>query len=247
MRRYVHAVSMEFDRRISPADFARSAGIGTQELRGRYGSSGLIRCGEVVGSGQLTLRNDLITTAAHVFYDNAGHLRSTSCTFEPIFSSGGRPVVIDPTSIKAGSVSPYDEPATRDWAIAQLTAPIQDATPYQLTPEGTDAHTIVMLAGGNGSGPNLGTERCSTRGLTDHSEEGVREVTIDCSAGHGSSGAALISDADDMDARSISAIYVGYRSVDPQHSHPFSALHYNFAITIDGPFRRTLLEAASEH
>ncbi len=244
---YIHAVRMEVDRRVSPADFARRSGIGTEELRARYGASGLIRCGEAVGSGQLTLRHNLITTAAHVFYNKEGRLRSGSCTFEPIFDSGSGPVAIDLSSIKAGSAAPYDEPATRDWAVAQLAAPIPDATPYQLTPEGAEAQAIIMLAGGNGSGPHLGTERCATRGITDVSKEGIREVAIDCSAGHGSSGAALIDAANDTKMQTISAIYVGYRSVDPEHSHPFSASHYNFAVTIDGPFRRTLLEAASGH
>jgi hypothetical protein len=39
------------------------------------------------------------------------------------------------------------------------------------------------------------------------------------------------------------AIFVGFRSTDASRAQPFSDSHYNFAITIEGPFRRALLEA----
>jgi hypothetical protein len=51
-------------------------------------------------------------------------------------------------------------------------------------------------------------------------------------------GAALIA------GHKIVGIYVGYRSTNPSQAQAFSKTHYNFAISIDGPFRRALHAAA---
>lgn len=66
------------------------------------------------------------------------------------------------------------------------------------------------------------------------------ESAIDCNAAPGSSGAALTT------GHNIVGIYLGYRSSDPARAQPFSATHYNFAITVEGPLRRALLAAAHE-
>jgi hypothetical protein len=70
------------------------------------------------------------------------------------------------------------------------------------------------------------------------SPQGVREFAIDCNAAPGSSGGALTI------GHRIVGIYVGYRSTDPERAQAFSATHYNFAITLEGPFRRAVLAAA---
>ena len=84
----------------------------------------------------------------------------------------------------------------------------------------------------------MGTENCSTRRVIGTASDGIRELAIDCNAGPGSSGAALVAE------NKIVGIYVGYRSSDPGKARAYSEQHYNFAITIDGPFRRELLAAA---
>ena len=84
----------------------------------------------------------------------------------------------------------------------------------------------------------MGTEHCSTRRVIGAASDGIRELAIDCNAGPGSSGAALVAE------NKIVGIYVGYRSSDPGKARAYSDQHYNFAITIDGPFRRELLAAA---
>jgi hypothetical protein len=236
---YERAVRMDVDRRADPEAFAMRAGVDRDELRGRYGASGLIRCGDAVGSGQLTLRNDLITTAAHVLFDKSGKLRSATCSFEPLFAQGLK-VDLDIHTIQTGSSIPYAEPATRDWAIVRLTAPVERAQPYSLGGANLGALPIFMCAGGNGGGDTWGAERCSTREVTKVADDGIREITIDCSADHGASGAALVSEGNDM-----IAIYVGYRSTAPKAARPYSPTHYNFAITVEGPFRQALVAMAS--
>jgi len=235
LRPYVPAVSMETDRRITPEDWARRNGSDKSNTAERYGATGLVRCGGAVGTAQLTLRNDIITTAAHVLIGTNG--ARTSCTFQ---SAGkGAPVAIDPNSIKAGSQSPLSDLATRDWAVARLMRPIRNATPYGLARAGGNPGGVFMYAGGNKRADRMGAEQCRARGTLATSPEGVREFAIDCNAAPGSSGAALTR------GHKVVGIYVGYRSTDPARAQAFSATHYNFAITVEGPFRRAVLAAAA--
>jgi len=232
LRPYVPAVSMDIDRR-TPGDSI--AGNGRIRKNARFGASGLVRCGGAVGTAQLTLRADIITTAAHVLIGTDGQPRA-SCTFQS--TAGGAPVNIETRSIRAGSRNPMSDAATRDWAVAQLASPLQGVTPYGVAPSGTKPGGVFMIAGGNKRPDAIGAENCSARGILAASPEGVREFAIDCSAAPGSSGAALTS------GHNVVGIYVGYRSSDPTRAQAFSSTHYNFAITLEGSFRRALLAAA---
>lgn len=232
LRPYMPAVSMEADRRLSPEDWVNR----NSKSGARFAATGLVRCGGAVGTAQLTMRNDIITTAAHVLIGNDGQPRA-SCTFQS--TRGGEPVTIDLQSIKAGSRSPMSEPATNDWAVARLTRPIQSVTPYGLAPAGSKPGSVFMVAGGNQRADRIGAEQCNARGMLEASPQGVREFAIDCNASPGSSGAALTG------SQKIVGIYVGYRSTDPARAQAFSSTHYNFAITVEGPFRRAVLAAAA--
>jgi len=236
---FVPAVSIGAERRAAPSGYVRHDGMSSPELRARFGASGLVRCGGAIGTAQLTLRADVITTAAHVLIGPDGQTRA-SCTFEPTIALGSGSVAIDLSTIRAGSATPLSAPATRDWAVARLAAPINGAIPYRLADPGRSLNGLTMCAGGNGRADRMGLEHCAARRTIRTSPDGIREIAIDCSAAPGSSGAALLSDQHRM-----VGIYVGYRSTDPDKAQPFSMTHYNFAITVDGPFRRALLAAAS--
>ncbi|MCC6946837.1 MAG: trypsin-like peptidase domain-containing protein [Bradyrhizobiaceae bacterium] len=237
---YVRAVSLDPDRRLPPSEFARYAGIGLPEFHAQYGASGLVRCGTAVGSGQLTLANNVITTAAHVFIAAGGTPRNPSCVFEPA-GNPGKSIAIDMHSIIAGSATPMDDRATLDWAVARLSMPLDGVKPYALGTTPEISSRVLMYGGGNGEAGNMGVERCSIRSETATSPEGIQEVSFDCSAAHGGSGSALLNEN-----REVVGIFVGYRTLDAKAARPFSATHYNFAITIDGAFRRALILAARE-
>ena len=226
-RPFVPAVSMDQDRRVAPGS-----------ARNQLGATGLVRCGPAIGTGQLTVRNDVVTTAAHVLIDQHGK-RRTGCVFEPTIAGGG-PVPLDPSTIQTGSTMPLTERATRDWAVARLVAPVKGVTPYSIGTINGAPTAVVMCAGGNHALAAMGTEACSTRRVIGTAGDGIRELAIDCNAGPGSSGAALIA------GNKVVGIYVGYRSVDPGKAQAFSSSHYNFAITVDGPFRRALLSATGQ-
>ncbi len=223
---YRVAIEMDQDRRTT---------LDSAPLRRRFAATGLVRCGGAVGTAQLTLRNDMITTAAHVLIGADGKPRK-GCRFE---SNLGVTVAIDMSTLQAGSKRPLAEPATRDWAVARLAGPIAGAAPYRLGAAGALPASVMMCAGGNQSATQMGAEECRARHVISTAASGVREVAIDCSAAAGSSGAALI------DGNSIVAIHVGYRSTHPNVPAAFSTQHYNFAITVDGPFRAAVLAGAA--
>ena len=227
-RLVVPVVIMEKDRRTAPG----------RELRARHGATGLVRCGVAIGTAQLTLRNDVITTAGHVLMAPDGRPRA-GCVFEPLAGGGRERIAIDARSIRSGSRVPLSAPATRDWAVARLVRAVRGAIPYGLVSEGAPPGGVVMLAAGNKQAAIWGAEQCVCRNVM-NAREGIREFAIDCNAGPGSSGAALLGGG-----RNIAAIYVGFRSADPARAQVFSTTHYNFAITVEGPFRRALLAAAA--
>ncbi len=227
LKPYVPAVSMQTDRRL-PRRHADT----------RFGATGIVRCGHAIGTAQLTVKSDVITTAAHVLIGNDGLARAATCTFEPTMGPS-TPVAIDMASIRAGSRTPLSEPAVRDWAVARLAVPIHGAAPYGLAAAGATPAGVVMCAGGNGNPDAMATERCAVRRWLATAPDGIREFAIDCSAAPGSSGGALIV------GHSIAGIYVGFRSASPQQAQAFSDTHYNFAITVDGAFRRAVHAAAT--
>ena len=82
---------------------------------------------------------------------------------------------------------------------------------------------------------------CHLRDGLENGSEGTREFSFDCSANVGASGSGLL----DGDGNALLAIFVGYRSVAPDKALPFSSTHYNFAITVEGAFRRAVERQAS--
>ena len=101
----------------------------------------------------------------------------------------------------------------------------------EVTPSGRPKE--IHLSDGRADG--MGVEHCRARYVIGTSPQGVCEVAIDCNAAPGASGAALL----DAQHRAW-AIYVGYPSANPDRAQPFSRTHYNFAITIEGAFRRAV-------
>jgi hypothetical protein len=231
-RPFVPSISIQPD---SPGAAGQpGAGAAFPQSGGGFGASGIVRCGGAIGTAQLILRTDLIVTAAHVLRGPQGP--RGACVFEP---AAGSAVAIDARSIRTGSAQPLSQPAARDWGVARLAAPIAGARPYGLTAPPSVPAAVVLYASGHGRANGLGASRCRARHVIGTSAEGVREIAIDCNAAPGASGAALL----DAGLRAW-AIYVGYRSANPDQAQPFSRTHYNFAITIEGPFRGALLAAA---
>ncbi len=104
--------------------FAAEQKLDPAELHHKFAASGLIECGAAHGAGQLTLADDLVTTAAHVFFDEDGAPRAKTCTFVNDVDGKEIRTPIDTASIIAGSKNPYAVAAVHDWAVARLTRPV---------------------------------------------------------------------------------------------------------------------------
>lgn len=234
------------DGRVGPEEFAAAHKLEVDRLRQAHAASGLIECGRAHGAGQLTLANDVITTAAHVLFDEQGGYRARTCHFVADIGGKQRRIPLDMTSIVAGAARPYAVKAVNDWAVARLTHPIEDIVPYELADDLAVDQPVEFVARGHsdwGGMRRMSFEACRLRALTNQAKNGSREFAFDCATGDGASGGAVLSGADH---RRLGAILVGWRSDDPSRSSPFSITNYNFVVSIEGAFRNALLYAAKK-
>jgi hypothetical protein len=232
--------------RRSVEDFAVTNKLDPKELKDRFTASGLVECGAAHGAGQLTLADDVVTTAAHVFFDEHGAPRARSCAF--VIDSGRKQVrvPIDLESIVAGSKDPYAIAAVNDWAVAKLARPVVGITPYALAGAAKENSPVDFVARGHidwGDGRKMSMEKCMLHDQLTIGPEGTREFSFDCETGDGASGGAVVTE-DSVPA--IGAILVGWRSNKPFRSAPFSKTHYNFVVTIEGAFKKAVVAAASK-
>jgi hypothetical protein len=235
------------DARLTPDQYAEKNHLDAADVKRRHAASGVIHCGNARGAGQLTLSDSVITTAAHVLFDETGRLRADSSRCYFTASVGGVDVStsIDLATVVSGNTSPYAAPAVHDWAVARLMRPINGATPYKLGGSAQTGDQIRFVARGHsdwGAGKAMSMEKCGLRSALSVGAEGTREFAFDCDAGVGASGGALLKDASGC----LVAVFVGYRSVAPDSVQAFSNLHYNFAVSVDGAFRRAVELAASQ-
>jgi len=230
------------DARTTLEGYAQDRQLDPQSLRQRYAATGLVACGTAHGAGQLTLANTVVTTAAHVLYDQNGRQRP-NCRF--VIETGGQEIAtaLEMDSAIVGSTDPYRVSAVQDWAAVRLARPLREAKPYPLTAAVPGAEVLFVARGAMdfAQGQATSAQSCRLRQRLETGAEGTREFAFDCAAGVGASGAGLL----DAQGRGLIAIFVGYRSLAPDLPLPFSDQHYNYAITVEGAFRRAVERQAA--
>src|SRR6516165_309619 len=231
--------------RRSVDEYAADQKLDAPELRREFTASGLVECGIAHGAGQLTLTGDVVTTAAHVLFDERGNPRAKTCIFS--IEVDGKPVNVplNLSTIVAGSTNPYALPAVHDWAVVRLSKPIEGVTPFTLADSVHPNMPVEFVARGHidwGEGRRLSMEKCEFHDQLSVSQEGTREFSFDCETGDGASGGAVVMEPNKP---VIGAILVGWRSNKPFHTAPFSTTHYNFAVTIEGAFKKAVIAAAN--
>lgn len=232
------------DGRVGPEEFASAHKLELDRLRTSHAASGLIQCGRAHGAGQLTLANDVVTTAAHVFFDEQGARRAKTCYFVTDIGGKQQKIAIDMGSIVAGAARPYSVKAVNDWAVARLTRPLDEIIPYELAENVAVDQPVDFVARGHSDWADahrMSFESCRLRALTNQAKSGSREFAFDCATADGASGGAVL--RDDATPR-LCAILVGWRSNDPSRVRPFSMTNYNFVVSVEGAFRQALLYAA---
>ncbi len=234
--------------RRSIEEFAAENRLDPAVLHRTYAASGLIECGNLHGAGQLTLTDQVITTAAHVFFDEKGVPTAKSCVF--VLEKGEKnqiAVPIDLSSIVAGSTDPYAVAEVHDWAVARLTRPVEGVLPYGIADAPSAESPVEFVARGHidwGEGHRLSIEKCHLHNQLAVGKEGTREFAFDCDTGDGASGGAVLAQSTKPE---ITAVLVGWTSNRPFHSAPFSPTHYNFVVTVEGAFRQAVQAAANKY
>jgi hypothetical protein len=236
------AILIDADDRLTPTEYARANGLSPTQMAGRFGATGIVRCGGAVGTGQLVEASNVLVTAAHVLVAPGGTPRGAGedCTFEIDAGGERQRVPIEVERAVSGAREPYAMPAVHDWAVAPLLYPVREVQPYALAPAMKVPGPVVLVAAARSGGEESHSlERCSARQVTARGPGGLREVALDCDAEGGTSGSALLTQKG-----GLVGIYVGFRSTHPGTPGPFSMSHYNFALTVEGPLRHAILSAA---
>lgn len=234
------------DARRLPEIYAQEHQFDRAEVVRAHTASGLIRCGNAHGAGQLTLSDDVVTTAAHVFYDENGQPRARTCTFSVVEDGHDVQVPIDLSSILAGSTRPYDVEVAHDWAVARLAHALVGVRPYGIASDIHANESVTFVARGHidwGGAKKLSMQACTFHDNLSRGTEGTREFSFDCDTGDGASGGAVMFD---HESSRIGAILVGWRSNRPFAAQPFSSTHYNFAVTLEGGFRDAVYALAGK-
>ena len=151
--------------RLTAEQFASENCLDLGDVKRRHAASGVIYCGDARGAGQLTLADNVVTTAAHVLFDEHGRLRGDSahCFFTATVADQEITTAIDVASVVSGDSDPYAKPAVHDWAVARLLRPIKGATPYGVGAPAQGAQDIQFVARGHsdwGSGRAMSMENC---------------------------------------------------------------------------------------
>jgi hypothetical protein len=233
------------DSRETIDQFAAAEGLKAADVRARHAASGILACGEAHGAGQLTLADNVITTAAHVLFDESGAPRAKVCVFKLTLTDGREiRVPIDSSTIVAGSTDPYAVDAVHDWAVVKLKQPVDGPQPYRIA-DHVNLGAVEFAARGHvdwGDAKQLSLEKCKLWKQLAQSAEGTREFSFDCETGNGASGGAVLSGEV---GGALEAVLVGYRSIAPDSALPFSGKHYNFVVSLEGAFRQAAEKAAA--
>ncbi len=232
---------MGTDNRIGLDEFAAAHAMQKAAIQNARAASGLVECGDAHGAGQLTLKDNVLTTAAHVLFDERGFQRARTCDFVAQVDGAWTRMPLDMSSITVGSSRPYAAKAVNDWAVVRLMRPLKGVQPYELASKVDLNEEVEFVSRGHSNWRDkhdLSFENCHLRNVTGEASDGRREFAFDCNTGDGASGGGVFI------GRQLSAILVGWRSNDPMKNSPFSPRHYNFVVAIEGAFRQAVLRAA---
>jgi hypothetical protein len=242
------AVTLVTDARLTLPEFAKKTGQDPALFETRYAATGMVVCSGVYSTAQLTVKDDLITTAAHAFYDTDGNPRGdlATCHFNIMADGKQMSVPLDVQSLQVGSRNPYAVSPVHDWAVVRLAQSVPAAQPYGIGSVGPVGMPVVMLAHRHRGWVHDGLkaiEACAVRTESRVEKMSPREIAIDCSAGEGASGSAIMIPGQ---SGAMVGIYVGWRSTHPDRPGPFSMTHMNFGVAVEGPFRTAILAAAMQ-
>jgi hypothetical protein len=197
------------DKRGSLFAHGPKIGLSKEEIEQARQATGLVVCPAtrtrtgVKGSGALVLSNQIIVTAAHLFFDKQDRRRELSeCYFE-LQSDPHVRVKLDTKAIVFGITSRHGYSYfLDDWAVVRLVSPIQRAKPYRPfplpregnpLPEGTRLISVAAMAKDFKNNPKMPiVQECKVT----KTRFNVRAVLSDCTSSSGMSGSVFLTRKD---------------------------------------------------
>ncbi|NGX94112.1 MAG: protein kinase, partial [Candidatus Afipia apatlaquensis] len=130
------SVSLIQNKRESENEFADRTGQSILAIKDRFAATGVLSCPWGNGTAQLTGASNIITTAAHVFYDRTADTCTPraalgQCVFETETSKGRVSARVG-SLVAAGWKCPTLPHHRNDWAVARLERAINTVKPYEV-------------------------------------------------------------------------------------------------------------------
>lgn len=193
------------DRRTE-SQFAQENGRSVGQVRSRYAATGLLTCKSGKLTANMTLRNDLITTAAHAFFDTDTCKRIAwpqSCTFT--IRVGGKVHVSRVRRLESiGYRCPRLPSPADDWAVLRLERRVPGIAPYAIAgskvEEGQAVTSVQAISndffdrGGERLARAKALGRCNVRKLYGSNQRAPFLFGSDCDLAGGGSGGAIVDD-----------------------------------------------------
>ena len=197
------------DDRRTEAEFASENGLPLAAVQERFAATGTIFCGQYYASGNLTVADNIVATAAHAFASPSCSfvLEPDACTFT-VEKGARRQTVKIKRIVSQGYKCPAQPTHFDDWAVAELAEPIKDVMPYRIEDQerrgvraGEDVIFIAALATdfrrrdarGEVTWPKT-IGRCSVENVTAGPDRADQLFSSNCDNSIGSSGGAVVRD-----------------------------------------------------
>ena len=120
--------------RRTEEEYASDHGLPLSVVQNRFAATGVLKCGRIEQTAQLTGSSNVLTTAAHAFIDRKTCKKVAvpeSCTFTTKIGSTTRESKVS-RLVKSGLECPHSREMYEDWAVLLIDPPINGVTPYKL-------------------------------------------------------------------------------------------------------------------
>lgn len=246
--------------RQSVEEYARSTGSTVEAVAGMFAATGVIMCGPVSATVQLTGKKNMVTTVSHAFYRvrDCRFFEPTNCTVKFPLSGSDRLYKIKSNTFESGGcTAPFKIKNKQDWAVFELTTEVEGVTPYDVPEapnEVAEGTAILQVASYTDNfrprQPSRffqNIQNCQVRNRRSYANISLQ---TDCDTGVGASGAGQLVNINGR--LTLAAISVGGTSNLPDPRNPQDrrppvaeydkALHFSISVALDGDFLRILHE-----
>lgn len=177
---------------LSFEDYADAKHVTLKSVKNQFSASGKLVCPAYTGTAQVTGSANILTTAAHLFYDKTcKQVAIERCTFEPLFSHDKYHLVAKGSHIGPCVIGRAN--TTDDWAAVYVDRPVRGVTPYKVPdlPVSIDVDTnlTVVSASARSISHSPFIVECRVR---DRDYYPNMDELDDCSSNNGSSGSAQL-------------------------------------------------------